>query len=67
MERIAMRHMEQVKVKGPIATTDWEYVSSLAQRGPFVCLDAFGQDKFRKTLAELQEERDAVKELLGAS
>jgi phosphotriesterase-related protein len=44
MERIAMSHMEQVKVKGPIATTDWEYVCSLAQRGPFVCLDAFGQD-----------------------
>jgi malate dehydrogenase len=29
-------------------------------------LDAFGQEKFRKTLAELQEERDAVKDLLGA-
>ena len=29
-------------------------------------LDAFGQDKFRKTLAELQEEREAVKELLGS-
>jgi malate dehydrogenase len=28
-------------------------------------LDAFGQEKFRKTLAELQEERDAVKDLLG--
>jgi malate dehydrogenase len=28
-------------------------------------LDAFGQEKFRKTLAELQEEREAVKELLG--
>src|SRR5262249_53973169 len=28
-------------------------------------LDAFGQDKFRKTLAELQEEREAVKDLLG--
>jgi malate dehydrogenase len=29
-------------------------------------LDAFGQEKFRKTLAELQEEREAVKELLGS-
>jgi malate dehydrogenase len=28
-------------------------------------LDAFGQDKFRKTLQELQEEHDAVKDLLG--
>jgi malate dehydrogenase len=27
-------------------------------------LDAFGQEKFRKTLQELQEERDAVKDLL---
>src|SRR5262249_26033616 len=31
-----------------------------------VRLDAFGQDKFQKTLAELQEEREAVKDLLGA-
>src|SRR5947209_1335758 len=30
-----------------------------------VKLDAFGQDKFRKTLTELEEEREAVKELLG--
>src|SRR5438094_2670060 len=30
-----------------------------------VKLDAFGQDKFRKTLQELQEERDAVKDLLA--
>jgi len=30
-----------------------------------VKLDAFGQDKFQKTLQELQEERDAVKDLLG--
>jgi malate dehydrogenase len=29
-----------------------------------VKLDAFGQEKFEKTLQELQEERDAVKELL---
>jgi malate dehydrogenase len=29
-------------------------------------LDAFGKDKFQKTLAELQEEREAVKDLLGA-
>lgn len=29
-----------------------------------VKLDAYGQDKFQKTLQELQEERDAVKELL---
>ena len=29
-----------------------------------VKLDAFGQEKFKKTLQELQEERDAVKELL---
>jgi malate dehydrogenase len=28
-------------------------------------LDAFGQAKFQKTLQELQEEREAVKELLG--
>ena len=28
-------------------------------------LDAFGQEKFQKTLAELQEEREAVKDLLG--
>jgi malate dehydrogenase len=28
-------------------------------------LDAFGQEKFQKTLAELQEEREAVEELLG--
>ena len=27
-------------------------------------LDAFGQDKFKKTLQELVEEREAVKELL---
>ena len=26
-------------------------------------LDAFGQEKFQKTLQELQEEREAVKEL----
>jgi malate dehydrogenase len=30
-----------------------------------VKLDAFGQEKFQKTLQELQEERDAVKDLLG--
>jgi malate dehydrogenase len=30
-----------------------------------VKLDGFGQEKFRKTLQELQEEREAVKELLG--
>ncbi|HEV3261672.1 MAG TPA: malate dehydrogenase [Gemmataceae bacterium] len=30
-----------------------------------VKLDAFGQQKFQMTLQELQEERDAVKELLG--
>jgi hypothetical protein len=29
-------------------------------------LDAFGQEKFQKTLKELEEERDAVKALLGA-
>jgi len=29
-----------------------------------VTLDAFGQDKFQKTLQELQEEREAVKDLL---
>src|SRR5258708_1273964 len=29
-----------------------------------VKLDAFGQEKFQKTLQELQEEREAVKELL---
>jgi malate dehydrogenase len=29
-----------------------------------VKLDAFGQEKFQKTLAELQEEREAVKDLL---
>ena len=29
-------------------------------------LDAFGQDKFQKTLQELQEEREAVKDLLGS-
>jgi malate dehydrogenase len=28
-------------------------------------LDSYGQEKFQKTLQELQEERDAVKELLG--
>jgi malate dehydrogenase len=28
-------------------------------------LDAFGQEKFHKTLQELQEEREAVKDLLG--
>jgi malate dehydrogenase len=28
-------------------------------------LDAFGQNSFKKTLAELQEEREAVKDLLG--
>jgi malate dehydrogenase len=30
-----------------------------------VKLDAFGQEKFQKTLQELQEERDAVKDLLA--
>jgi malate dehydrogenase len=30
-----------------------------------VKLDAFGQEKFKKTLQELQEERDAVKDLIG--
>jgi malate dehydrogenase len=30
-----------------------------------VKLDAFGKEKFQKTLQELQEERDAVKDLLG--
>jgi malate dehydrogenase len=29
-----------------------------------VKLDAFGKEKFQKTLQELQEERDAVKDLL---
>jgi malate dehydrogenase len=29
-------------------------------------LDAFGQDKFRTTLRELDEEREAVKDMLGA-
>ena len=28
-------------------------------------LDSFGQEKFRATLQELQEEREAVKDLLG--
>ena len=32
-----------------------------------VKLDAFGQQKFQATLAELQEERDAVKDLLPAT
>jgi malate dehydrogenase len=31
-----------------------------------VKLDAFGQDRFQKTLAELQEEKDAVKEMIPA-
>jgi malate dehydrogenase len=31
-----------------------------------VKLDAFGQEKFNKTLSELQEERDSVKDMLGA-
>ncbi len=31
-----------------------------------VKLDAFGQEKFQMTLQELQEERDAVKDLLGS-
>ena len=31
-----------------------------------VKLDAFGQEKFQKTLQELQEEREAVKDLLGS-
>ena len=31
-----------------------------------VKLDAYGQEKFQKTLQELQEEREAVKDLLGA-
>ena len=30
-------------------------------------LDAFGQEKFEATLKELQEERDAVKDLLPES
>src|SRR5579885_3109066 len=30
-----------------------------------VKLDAYGQEKFNKTLQELQEERDAVKDLIG--
>src|SRR5262245_4342742 len=29
-------------------------------------LDAFGQEKFKKTLQELQEEREAVKEMIGS-
>jgi malate dehydrogenase len=29
-----------------------------------VKLDSFGQDRFKKTLQELQEEREAVKDLL---
>lgn len=32
-----------------------------------VKLDAYGQDKFKKTLQELQEEREAVKDLLGGT
>ena len=28
-------------------------------------LDAFGQNSFKNTLAELQEEREAVKDMLG--
>jgi malate dehydrogenase len=31
-----------------------------------VKLDAYGQEKFQKTLQELLEERDAVKDLLGS-
>jgi malate dehydrogenase len=31
-----------------------------------VKLDAFGQEKFQKTLQELQEERESVKEMLGS-
>ena len=30
-----------------------------------VKLDAFGQEKFKLTLKELEEEREAVKDLLG--
>lgn len=32
---------------------------------PDLKLDAFGKDRFQKTLKELEEEKDAVKELLG--
>ncbi|HEY2911404.1 MAG TPA: malate dehydrogenase [Gemmataceae bacterium] len=47
-------------VFGYPCTTDgktWKVVEGLK-------LDAFGQEKFKATLAELQEEREAVKELL---
>jgi phosphotriesterase-related protein len=44
LKKVALSHMEQVKVHGPIPVTDWEYVSELAERGLFICVDAFGQD-----------------------
>jgi phosphotriesterase-related protein len=44
MGKVALSHMEQVKVSGRFPTTDWDYVNELAERGPYVCLDAFGQD-----------------------
>jgi phosphotriesterase-related protein len=44
LEKVALSHMEQVKTPGPVATTDWDYVSELAARGPYISIDAFGQD-----------------------
>jgi phosphotriesterase-related protein len=44
MSKVALSHMEQVKVSGRFAVTDWEYINELAELGPYVCLDAFGQD-----------------------
>jgi phosphotriesterase-related protein len=44
LEKVALSHMEQVKKSTKEPTPDWDYVCSLAGRGPYVSLDAFGQD-----------------------
>lgn len=43
-EKVGLSHMEQVKIPGAVPLTDWDYVASLAERGAYVLLDAFGQE-----------------------
>jgi phosphotriesterase-related protein len=43
-QNVALSHMEQVKIPGPIPLTDWNYIASLAERGAYVLLDGFGQE-----------------------
>src|SRR5439155_231759 len=59
---VADEEVTQVTIWGNHSST--QFADFTNARVPGLKLDAFGQQKFQSTLQELQEERDAVKELL---